>query len=60
MTFNRREEDRVRAEQDREELEQIYAATPADWMFIAAGVIAFVGLCVLAYESYGLHHHMLM
>ena len=60
MTFDRREEDRVRAAQDRQELERIYAATPADWMFIAAGVIAFVGLCVLAYESYGLHHHMLM
>ena len=60
MTFDRREEDRARAEQDREELEQIYAATPGDWMFITAGVIAVVGLCVLAYESYGLHHHMLM
>ena len=50
--YDRREEDRVRAEQDRQELEQIYAATPADWMFIAAGVIAFVGLIALIVVAY--------
>ena len=52
MTFDRREEDRVRAAQDRQELERIYAATPADWMFIAAGVIACVGLIALIVVAY--------
>ena len=52
MTFDRREEDRKRAEQDRLEMEQIYAATPADWMFIAAGVIACVGLIALIVVAY--------
>ena len=52
MTFDRREEDRKRAEQDRQELERIYAATPADWMFIAAGVIACVGLIALIVVAY--------
>jgi len=60
MTFDRREEDRVRAAQDRRDLEQIYAATPADWLMLAFAAIAFVALCVLAYTEYGLHHHMLM
>ena len=58
--YDRREEDRKRAEQDRQDQEQIYAATPADWLMLAFAAIACVALCVLAYESYGLHHHMLM